>query len=159
MSARLTTLLKKQFTIFGIPRTIVSDGGLQFETFAKQWGITHIMSRPGHQSANGKAESAMKIIKNMMIKTMKDGQDQYEALLELRNTPRQYSNQSPAEMMFWQNTRTVCPKSINRNLLIVKNAFRENKLSESHMTKDPITYTNLRKDRQFSMNIRRAKCD
>ena len=114
-SARVITLLKKQFAIFGIPRTIVSDGGpkfssQEFEIFVKQWGITHIMSSPGPQSANWKAESAVKIIKNMMIKTMKDGQDQYQALLELRNTPRQDSNLSPAEMMFGRNTWSVLPE-------------------------------------------------
>ncbi|ESP02856.1 hypothetical protein LOTGIDRAFT_156806 [Lottia gigantea] len=60
-----------------------------FNILCKKWGISHIKSSPGHQAANGKAESAVKLIKHMMIKTLKDGGDQYEALLELRNTPRQ----------------------------------------------------------------------
>ena len=117
------------------------------------------MSSPGHQSANGKAESAMKIIKNIMIKTMKDGQDQYEALIELRNTLHQDSNQSPAEMMFGRNTRSVLPEINQQKPVDREKCISRNKLSESHMTKNPITYTNLRKDSQFSMNIRRAKCD
>lgn len=54
------------------------------------------MSFPGHQSADCKAESPVKNIKNMMIKTLKEGQDQNETLLELRNTPGQDTCLSPA---------------------------------------------------------------
>jgi hypothetical protein len=43
----------------------------------------------GHQQSNGKAEAAVKIVKPLMKKTIKDGRDQFEALLEQRNTPRQ----------------------------------------------------------------------
>jgi transposase InsO family protein len=46
-------------------------------------------SSPGHQQSNGKAEAAVKIVKTLMKKTVKDGRDQFEALLEQRNTPRQ----------------------------------------------------------------------
>ena len=114
-SAKVIAILKKQFARFGIPMTIVSDGGPQFAStefsnFASSWGITHIMSSPGHPQANGKAESAVKTIKNMIKKTVKDNRDQNEALLELRNTPRQDTKQSPAEMMFGRTTRSVIPE-------------------------------------------------
>ena len=42
----------------------------------------------------------MKITKKMMCKALRDGADQYKALLELRNTPRQNTGLRPAEMMF-----------------------------------------------------------
>ena len=111
-SARVIAILKKQFARFGIPMTIVSDGGPQFAStefsnFALCWGINHIMSSPGHQQANGKAESAVKTIKKMIKKTIKDNRDQNGALLELRNTPRQDTKLSPAEMMFGRTTRSV----------------------------------------------------
>ena len=47
--------------------------------------------------------------KMMMRKALLDGTDQYEALLELRNTPRQDTGVSPAEMMFGRNTRSMLP--------------------------------------------------
>ena len=43
----------------------------------------------------------------MMCKALRDGTDQYAALLELRNTPRQDTGISPAEMMFGRNTRSL----------------------------------------------------
>ena len=75
------------------------------------------MSSPGDSSANGKAEAAVKIIKTMMIKTLKEGQDQNEALLELRNTRRQDTGLSHAQMMFGRQTRSVSPKANRRKNL------------------------------------------
>ena len=79
--------------------TIVSDGGPQFASnefsnFPSSWGITHVISSPGHQQANGKAESVVKTINNMIKKTLKENRDQNEAFLELRNTPRQDKNRA-----------------------------------------------------------------
>ena len=113
--------MKKQFARFGIPRMIVSDGGTQFtsnefQKFTKEWGISHVFSSPGHQRSNGKAESAVKIVKHLMIKSLKDGRDQNEALLEQRNTPRQDTGQSPAEMMFGRSTRTKIPSITKRGM-------------------------------------------
>ena len=51
----------------------------------------------------------MKITKTMMCKALLDGTDQYEALLELKNTPRQDTGISPAEIMFGRNTRSLLP--------------------------------------------------
>jgi hypothetical protein len=47
--------------------------------------------------------------KTLMKKTIKDGRDQFEALLEQRNTPRQDTGLSPVEMMFGRKTRTMLP--------------------------------------------------
>jgi hypothetical protein len=44
-----------------------------------------------------------------MKKTVKDWRDQFEALLEQRNTPRQDIGPSPVEMMFGRKTRTILP--------------------------------------------------
>ena len=76
-SARTVTSFKKPCARYGIPRTIVSIGGLQFTTqefklFVKNWGITHITSSKMHQRANGRAESALKIIKTLLVKTYKE---------------------------------------------------------------------------------------
>ena len=113
-STRTITLLKKHFARYGIPRVIVSDGGprftsQEFNSFMTSWGISHHTSSPMHQRANGKAESAVKIMKSLLIKTYKDGGDPYEAILEQRNTPRQDTALSPAEMMFNRKTRSFLP--------------------------------------------------
>ena len=47
----------------------------------------------------------------MTCKALQDGTDQYAALLELRNTPRQDTGISPAEMMFDKNTRSLLPST------------------------------------------------
>jgi transposase InsO family protein len=104
-SKAVVGVLKKQFTLFGIPSTIVSDGepqftGKDFQVFTKKWGITHVRSSPQHPNANGKAESAVKIMKHLILKCERERTCQYEALLEQRNTPRQDTGCSPTEMMF-----------------------------------------------------------
>ena len=68
------------------------------------------MSTQGHHQANGKAESGVKIVKRMMRKAIAEGEDQYEALLELRSTPRQGGLPSPAQLMFGRTTRTLIPQ-------------------------------------------------
>ena len=92
---------------------VISDCGSQFtsqefKSFAEKWCFSHKASSPGHHKSNGRAESAVKIIKHMMKKALKEGQDQYEALLELRNTPRQYAL-APAEAVFQRKLRTLLP--------------------------------------------------
>ena len=113
-SNQVILTLKKHCARYGIPKCIVSDNGRQlvsreFENFVTNWGINHVTSSPGHQQANGKAESAVKIVKNFIKKCLKEDGDQYLALLEFRNTPKQDINKSPAEMMFGRSTRSVIP--------------------------------------------------
>ncbi|KAK3739982.1 hypothetical protein RRG08_005254 [Elysia crispata] len=45
-----------------------------------------------------------------MRKAIAEGEDQYEALLELRSTPRQGGLPSPAQLMFGRTTRTLIPQ-------------------------------------------------
>lgn len=111
---KLIETLKRHFARFGIPKQIVTDPGPQFtsrefKNFLREWGIEYIEASPFHHSANGKAESAVKSAKYLMKKTLKDGNDPVKALLEQRNTPRQDTGLSPAEMMFGRKTRTFLP--------------------------------------------------
>ena len=131
-SARTITILKKHFSRYGIPRVIVSDGGPQFtsqefELFTKNWGITHVTSSPMHQRANGKAESGVKVMKNLLIRTCKEGGDIYEAILEQRNTPRQDTGKSPAELMFNRKTRSFLPMISSQPKNPIVEAKRENR--------------------------------
>jgi len=113
-SKQVIEKLKKQFSRFGIPRQIVSDGGPQyssneFKEFAAKWQINHHITSPNHPNSNGKAEAGVKIAKQMMIKCVETKTDPYEALLELRNTPRADTGVSPHEMMFTRPARTRIP--------------------------------------------------
>ena len=92
----------------------MSDCGQQFMSeefnlFCRKWSITHRTSSPGHQQCNGKAEAAVKLHKNMLKRTLAQRQDQWLALLELRNTPRQDTNASPAQVLFGRSTRSILP--------------------------------------------------
>ena len=75
----------------------------EFEKFVKTWGIYHHVTSPYHSKSNGKAESGVQIMKNIIKKCFEYGRDQYEALLEQRNIPRQDTGLSPSEMMFNRN--------------------------------------------------------
>ena len=113
-SSQTINKLKQIFARWGIPRELVSDNGpqlvsVEFETFLKEWGITHKTSDPMYPKGNGKAESAVKTIKNMLKKCEEGGEDPYKALLELRNTPRQDVNMSPAQIMMGRQIRTMIP--------------------------------------------------
>ena len=106
--------LKGHFARYGVPSVIMSDNGPQFsaaefKSFVGEWGIQHKTSSPGYPRSNGKAEAAVKAAKNMMRKAIKDNQDQYLALLELRNTPIQSYGQSPVQLFFQRRTRTLIP--------------------------------------------------
>ena len=136
-STQVIAILKKHFARYGIPTVIVSDNGPQFvsrefELFLSKWKIIHVTSSPGHQQSNGKAEAAVKIIKTMMCKTMKDGRDQFEALLELRNTPRQDTGLSPTEMMFGRKTQTMLPSLRERKEINQKRRNRMISVKKHH---------------------------
>ena len=111
--------MKSPFARYGVPKVLVSDCGPQYTSatvsrFTEHWGIRHVRSSPGHHQANGKAEAAVKVVKNMMKRCLIDHEDQYKALLELRNTPRQ-NGESPAKVMFQRDTRTLLPSVAKKN--------------------------------------------
>ncbi|CAB4039220.1 Retrovirus-related Pol poly [Paramuricea clavata] len=129
-SKQIITKLKGHFARYGIPSEMVTDCGSQFissefKTFTKHWGIKHVTSSPLHHQSNGKAEAAVKTIKLMMKKSLRDNTDQYEALLELRNTPRQGTGQSPAKMMFGRATQSFLPAISNTKSERARNATQK----------------------------------
>jgi len=106
------TLLEASFCLLWHSPCQHSDNVQQFvctafTEFMQSWRIIHSTSSPGHQSANGKAEAAVKSVKNMLKRTSFDKSDQYLALLEMRNTPRQDVNGSPAQIVFGRFARSV----------------------------------------------------
>ena len=108
-------LSKQQFSRHGIPQKVVTDNGPQFvaeeyEKFTREWGINYVTSSPRYSQSNGKAESAVKIAKNLIKKARKDHQDVHLSILAWRNTPNTNSK-SPVQMLMSRRTRTLLPTS------------------------------------------------
>ena len=87
---------------------LVSD---EFGQFAAQWEFAHVTTSPYHSASNGKAESAVKIVKKLIKKTEKDGTDIYKAILDWHNTPTSDMNSSPVHRLMSRRTRSLIPTS------------------------------------------------
>ena len=113
-SNNIISKLKQHFARHGIPDTIYSDNGPQlvsteFHNFCIKWNVTHNTSSPGNSKANGSAEAAVKVAKNLMKKCQMSKEDPYIALLNLRNTPQEGIDATPAQRLFGRRTRTLLP--------------------------------------------------
>ena len=105
---------KSQFSRHGIPDVLISDNGPQFSShefqqFIKQYQIDHRTSSPYHPQSNGMAEKAVQTIKRLMKKAAHDGNDNYLALLEYRNTPWSDTLGSPVQRLMGRRTKTLIP--------------------------------------------------
>ncbi|KAK3750477.1 hypothetical protein QZH41_018118 [Actinostola sp. cb2023] len=131
-SATAIRKLKAHFARFGIPSILVSDNGPQFTSdsfrkFTRDWDIEHTPSAPYNSQSNGKAEAAVKAAKKMLRKTQKTREDQYLALLAIRNTPSQGIGRSPIQRIMNRRTRTLLPTT--DTLLTPKTVERETEIT------------------------------
>ena len=132
---RVISKLKTHFSCFGRPIEMFSDNGppfssAEFAQFTSEWKIVHKTSSPMYPRSNGKSESGVKVAKNVIRKTHQDGSDLQLALLELRNTPKQDSGYSPAQLMFGRQTRSLLPYFKDEN--VNKQHAREGKDRRRH---------------------------
>ena len=93
----------------------MTDNGPQFVSeeyrkFTTDWDIEHVTSSPRHSQSNGKAESAVKIAKNLVKKAEMDNKDVHLTILDWRNTPNA-DGKSPVQMLMSRRTRTLLPMS------------------------------------------------
>ncbi|XP_048586621.1 uncharacterized protein K02A2.6-like [Nematostella vectensis] len=113
------TLIKQMKPIFathGTPAVLISDNGTsyssqEFREFTKAWEIYHVTVSPHHHRSNGKVESAVKIMKRIIIKAKKDGSDLWNSLLGWRNSPTPGTSSSPAQRLMSRRTRSMLPCS------------------------------------------------
>ncbi|KAG1712216.1 hypothetical protein GQR58_002396 [Nymphon striatum] len=114
LSKTVITKLKHHFARHGIPIKFISDGGPQytselFKAFEIKWNFNHEYSSPGNSKANGAAEAAVKQAKRLLKKCVHSNEDPYIGLLNIRNTPTESLNSSPAQRLFCRRTRTMLP--------------------------------------------------
>jgi hypothetical protein len=76
----------------------------EFRLFADEWGFAHTTSSPYHPQSNGKAESAVKIVKRIF----KVSDDPWRALMEWRNTPNRDFD-SPNTRLLGRQVRCFLP--------------------------------------------------
>ena len=108
--------LKQIFLEYGIPKTIVTDGGPQFNTefqyFTRSWHFQHIKSSPHHLQSNGLAKRFVQTVKTTLIKTMATKEDPHLALLIYRATPLSHNLQSPAELLNLRRYSALLPTRV-----------------------------------------------
>ena len=102
--------LKAHFARHDIPEQLVTDNRPQFSSrdflkFSNEWDFDHCTSSPCHSQSNGKAESAVKEAKKILLKCKKAGSDAFLALLDHRNTPPVEIQISPAQRLLNRRTR------------------------------------------------------
>ena len=106
-----TVINKKKinFSLHGIPESVISDIGTQFTSqeftnFSAEWNFHHITSCPHYFQANGEAERAVQTAKKILQQ-----KDQHLALLTYRATPIPSLKKSPAELALGCCLRTRLP--------------------------------------------------
>ena len=77
--------LNSMFSRYGAPDVVISDNGPQFDSaefaaFGKTWKFQHQTSSPRYPQSNGKAENAVKTIKQLFKKCHAADQSEYRAL-------------------------------------------------------------------------------
>ena len=95
----------------------ISDNGPQFDChefsrFARDYGFALVKSSPHHSRGNGKAESVVRIAKNILKKSREE--DPYIALLAHRNTPQQCHVYSPAQRLMSRRLRDLIPRATSK---------------------------------------------
>ena len=100
-----------------MPREVVSDNGPKFSAegfgrFAEAYGFIHRTSSPLHTEANGKAEKAVGVVKNLLKRAKDSGGDPYLALMAYRQAPLE-AGRSPAELLMGRCIQGILPMVTN----------------------------------------------
>ena len=94
---------RKILSIFGAPRTVISDEGSHFENkvFAKlmsRYGIKHVMRLTYHPQSNGQAEISNREIKKILEKTMNSSKKDWSIRLDDALWAYRTAYKNPIEM-------------------------------------------------------------
>ena len=112
-SAATITHLRRLFSQFGIPKTVVTDNGscftsLEFSDFLKSNGFNYLLTSPYHHQSNGLAESYVRIFKNGLKTIQGNSLDERLAklLFSYRTTPQTTTGLIPGELMLGRQLKT-----------------------------------------------------
>ncbi|UYV60465.1 K02A2.6-like [Cordylochernes scorpioides] len=110
--------LKRTFSNFGIPETLVSDNGppffsKEYQNFTRTWNIVHVTSSPYHAQSNGMVERTVQTLKKLIKRCGEESTDPYLALLNLRNTPHN-NLPSPAQILMSRKLRSIIPSKTSQ---------------------------------------------
>ena len=111
---------KNIVTRFGVPRVLISDNGLQFDSktfrsYCSELGITNRYSTPTYPQGNGQANAVNKVIVNWLKKRLDDVKGKWveelpHVLWTYRTTPRRSTGETPFSMTY--GAETVIPLEI-----------------------------------------------
>ncbi|XP_054281330.1 uncharacterized protein K02A2.6-like [Macrosteles quadrilineatus] len=137
-SAKVIVKLSTCFAAYGLPNTVVTDGGTQFtpqefNDFFKFNGIRHLVSPPYHPASNGLAERMVQTTKSVFLKQLLE-EPQEHATLDHRHD-------IPAEMFLKTIPRTP--------LSLLKPHFSDDMKRKQEETK---TRGDTRRGKQRSFN-------
>ncbi len=145
----LITCLREEFTTYGIPEELSSDGGSEFiaaetQAFLKAWGVHHRVSSVAFPHSNCRAEVGVKSCKRIIMNnTGPNGELDVpkfqRAMLQYRNAPDQDTKMSPAMIVFGRCVRDFIPVPRGRykpqQAWIDNAGLREAALRKRHMRK------------------------
>ena len=110
---------------FGVPRTLISDNGLQFDSkafrrYCCELGITNRYSTPAYPEGNGQAEAINKVIVNGLKKRLDDAKGRWveelpHVLWTYQTTPRRSTRETPFAMTY--GAEAVIPLEANFSML------------------------------------------
>ena len=99
--------MKAIFARHGIPNTVIADNmpfhSKKFYQFPKEWNFTLIASSPRYPQYN------VQTVKNFLKKAKDDGNDEYLAMLEFRNSPITSLYESPAQLLMGRRLQSALP--------------------------------------------------
>ena len=142
-------LLLKKFSRWGLPDEIVTDCGKNFDSkefsqFCQRKQMKHTKSSPHHHQSNGKAESAVKIIKSILRKTENSALNPFEALLDQHNTPTVDMTTSPAQRFLHRRLKSEIPMKATLLTPEIAETVLEEKAKKT--TKSQMYYNRTAKD-------------
>ena len=134
-SEELVGIFSETFARHGIPDQLVTDNGSQYKSklfhdFVKEWKFEHCTSSPFNSQSNGKAESAVKTAKRLLVKCQETRQNFHLALLNQRNTPSEGTSSTPVQRLMHRRTKMILPTKSSR-LKEIYQREDEHKLKEN----------------------------
>jgi ribonuclease HI len=111
---------KNIITRFGIPKTIISDNGTQFNSkpfmkYCSKLGIRNVYSSPAYPQSNGQAEASNKNVLDGIKKRLEDAKGRWveelpNVLWTFRTTPRRSTRETPFSLAY--GSEAVIPLEI-----------------------------------------------